>query len=378
MKCRKCALAISRFRQKLLVQHLKKVDFLRGVAIILVFLFHCHLVFFDPNNTQNNILQHFTIKNILLNLSPSSIGWTGVPLFFIISGFLIHLGFIKNESTFKVSTFFSKRFWRIYIPYWLTLVLFLAMQLFSGNGMAQAGRNDILSHVFTIYNFNDRYIYSINPSYWSLATEVQLYLIYPIMLYLRKLLGIKNCFLVICAISACSLILGMIFNNFGTSYIYKYSPIQLWFIWAAGAYYAEAIYGKNLRIFKNGSWAVFLALYLSLIASTLFNFTGNFSFWLAAAACLVLFDSVLNSRVINIEKTLPKIIIFTGLCSYSFYLIHQPFLPQLLNFFGSGSARSLRMLSILPAFILILLTSYLLYKLVELPSIRAGKTLRRG
>jgi len=160
--------------------------------------------------------------------------------------------------------------------------------------------------------------------------------------------------------------------------VYKYNPIQLWFIWAAGAYYAEAVYSKNLRIFKNGSWAVFLALYLSLIASTLFNFTGNFSFWLAAAACLVLFDCVLNSRVINIEKTLPKIIIFTGLCSYSFYLIHQPFLPQLLNFFGSGSARSLRMLSILPAFILILLTSYLLYKLVELPSIRAGKTLRRG
>ena len=368
---------IPRTGRKLLVQHLKKVDFLRGVAIILVFLFHCHLIFFDPNSSQNNILLHFTIKNMLLNLSPSSIGWTGVPLFFIISGFLIHLGFVKNESTFKVSTFFSKRFWRIYIPYWLTLTLFLVMQLFSGDGSVQAGRNDILFHIFTIYNFNDKYIYSINPSYWSLATEVQLYLIYPVMLLLRRLLGIKNCFLVICGISGCSLILGMIFNNFGTSYVYRYSPIQLWFIWAAGAYYAEAIYGKNLRIFKKVAWAVFLVLYLGLITSTQFHFTGNFSFWLATAACLVLFDGVLHSRVINIEKTLPKIIIFTGLCSYSFYLIHQPFLPQLLNFFGSGSASSLRMLSIVPAFILILLTSYLLYKLVELPSIRIGKILRR-
>ena len=364
--------------RKLLVQHLKKVDFLRGVAIILVFLFHCHLLFFDPNSSQNNILQHFTIKNILLNLSPSSIGWTGVPLFFIISGFLIHLGFTKNESTFKISTFFSKRFWRIYLPYWLTLVLFLAMQLFSGDGAAPTGRNDILFHVFTIYNFNDKYIYSINPSYWSLATEVQLYLIYPVMLLLRRLLGIRNCFLVICAISGCSLILGMIFNNFGTSYVYRYNPIQLWFIWAAGAYYAEAIYSKNLRILKKGSWVVLLALYLALIVSVQFHFTNNFSFYIATAACLVLFDGVLYSRVINIEKTLPKIVIFTGLCSYSFYLIHQPFLPQLLNFFGSGSASSLRMLSIVPAFVLILLTSYLLYKMVELPSIRLGKILRRG
>jgi peptidoglycan/LPS O-acetylase OafA/YrhL len=73
-----------------------------------------------------------------------------------------------------------------------------------------------------------------------------------------------------------------------------------------------------------------------------------------------------------------KAIIVIGLCSYSFYLIHQPYLKNLLDLLGSISGNNMfRILNVLPAFIITFLISYLLYRLVELPSIQLGARLRK-
>jgi len=358
-----------------LTHHLNKIDLLRGVAILLVFLFHCHLFFFDPDAVGNSgLVAHFSLKGLLIALSPSSVGWSGVPLFFIISGFLIHLGFVKKPEAFGLAAFFSKRFWRIYPPYWLTLLALILISFFSGHGV---GITNAVLHFFTLYNFSDRYMYGYNPSYWSLATEVQLYLLYPVLLFIRKKLGIANCFLVVCGISVTSLVLGIAFNNFGTSYAYLYNPFQLWFIWAAGAFYAEAVYAKQLRIFKKGGFGFFMLFYLVLIGCTLFKTTGYFTFFAATAAFITLFDWALHTPAIKVDRWPAKLMVALGLCSYSFYLIHQPYLDKMLIFFGGTLTSGLRLAAVLPVFAIIFILSYILYRVVEMPSIAFGKSLRK-
>ncbi|MDB5088615.1 MAG: hypothetical protein JWR09_2609 [Mucilaginibacter sp.] len=346
---------------------------------MLVFLFHCHLAFFGSNNTikSSTLWASFDLKKAFILFSPTALGWTGVPLFFIISGFLIHLGFLRNKVAFSASVFFSKRFWRIYPTYWLTLLLFIAIGIYIHAANAMPGFKDLFLHVLTIYNFNDNYIYTINPSYWSLAAEVQLYLLYPVFLLIRRKLGIKYCFFVVLAISIGTLLLGQIFHNFGTTVVYSKLPLQFWFIWAAGAYYAECYFSHGKPLIKKWNFAWVLLSYCVLTLFTCFSFTNYFAFYPATITWLLVFDWIISSDVINIESAPSKLLVLTGLSSYSFYLIHQPYLYQMLGWFGGWTTSPYRFMSIVPVFMFLLLVSYFMYRLVEFPSMRIGNFLRK-
>jgi peptidoglycan/LPS O-acetylase OafA/YrhL len=51
------------------------------------------------------------------------LGWVGVPIFFTVSGFCIHLSYQRSrENGFK--RFFTRRFFRIYPPYLLAVLFF--------------------------------------------------------------------------------------------------------------------------------------------------------------------------------------------------------------------------------------------------------------
>src|SRR5664279_3269563 len=84
------------------------LDHLRALAIIFVFLFHYGRLFPHPGWTN----------------SISQFGWTGVDLFFVLSGYLISSQlFEKMQEEKKLSfwEFFLKRFFRI-IPAYLVVV----------------------------------------------------------------------------------------------------------------------------------------------------------------------------------------------------------------------------------------------------------------
>ena len=363
-----------------LVHHLKKLDLLRGIAILMVFLFHCHLIFFGQSgpsaiSTGNNETKN-SLSQWIISCSPTAFGWVGVPLFLLISGFLIHLGFLKEGVKFRFRTFFSKRFWRIFIPYWFSLGAFIIAENFLNNNTASPKVTDIILHLLTLHNLNDHYFYSINPAYWSLAVEVQLYLLYPFFLLLRKWLGIRNCFVLLILLSVTLTIIGIGYNNFGTLYSYSKNTLGLWFIWAAGAWYAEAVYLPGKRLFPKYAMSFLLLSLFSLLISSFFTIVNNFAFHLATLVCVIFFDSLLNDNLFSENKLASKFLIFTGVSSYSLYLIHQPYLKLLLNLCGAQSGNRFRLLSVIPAFLITLVSAYLLYKTLELPAVRFGKRLR--
>ena len=136
----------------------KGLDGLRAIAVTIVMLFH------------------------FMNYGVLKLGWIGVDLFFVLSGFLITNILIKNlnsDNFFK--NFYSRRAIRIFPIYFLTVVPFLMIDLFFFNNFSIQH----LSYIFYFQNFTALqygYIPSLAHT-WSLAIEEQFYLFFPLLLY---------------------------------------------------------------------------------------------------------------------------------------------------------------------------------------------------
>jgi peptidoglycan/LPS O-acetylase OafA/YrhL len=148
------------------------LDGLRGIAIILVVLFH-NFGFFN----------HFVF------------GWLGVDLFFVLSGFLITnilLNAIGKEHYLR--NFYFKRILRIFPLYYSVLIvtIFLLPQIASLKSTFQYYINSQIWFWF----FLENWLFALTPlertnflnHFWSLAVEEQFYLVWPfIILFVRKL-----------------------------------------------------------------------------------------------------------------------------------------------------------------------------------------------
>lgn len=226
--------------------HNDRIDVLRALAIILVFLHHAQICLFPGYHitgyADDGTLALTGVRSALLNFSPAAFGYTGVHLFLIISGFLIHAGTLKLEAKglpFNGKTFFSKRFWRIYPPYLLALLFFcFAVQ---GSRYLLEGHKlwDLLSHALMVHNLSDSTFNSINPSFWSIALEVQLYLVYPLLLVLRRRMEIRTIFLLLVLLSLIMHWIPHLLALDGIGLAYDMSLPRYWFIWCAGAWLAE-------------------------------------------------------------------------------------------------------------------------------------------
>src|ERR1700682_1328604 len=115
-------------------------------------------------------------------------------LFFVISGFCIHLSRAKAQAESKPSVsfaaFWKRRFRRLYPPYLIALILYLAIAGFTTKfELTPFYIWDVLSHLFMIHNLDSHTVYSINGVFWTLAIEEQLYLAYFLLLFLRTRCG---------------------------------------------------------------------------------------------------------------------------------------------------------------------------------------------
>jgi peptidoglycan/LPS O-acetylase OafA/YrhL len=156
--------------------HVNSLDGIRGIAILLVLFFHCF---------EN--IPVFPVNYI------SELGWVGVDLFFVLSGFLI-TGILVDtkERENYLTSFFAKRALRIFPLYYLTLTLFfLALKI---PGLASINpvfdtrhyQSSIYYFTFTqnlFFAFNGWGVTDILNHFWSLAVEEQFYLIWPFVIY---------------------------------------------------------------------------------------------------------------------------------------------------------------------------------------------------
>jgi peptidoglycan/LPS O-acetylase OafA/YrhL len=161
-----------------------ELDGLRGVAILFVVVFHyISQEGATPTGTATHLLQRFVI-----------LGWSGVDLFFVLSGFLIG-GILMDAcaSTFYYRTFYARRFFRIIPIYYLWITVYIALVGFAGariqrlsnSGVAPPLGFPVYSYYLFLQNFRGSGFPGLAGAWlghlWSLAVEEQFYLIAPLV-----------------------------------------------------------------------------------------------------------------------------------------------------------------------------------------------------
>ncbi len=158
------------------------LDVLRTMAIVLVFFWH---------------YKRYNIPGWLSGIS--DFGWTGVDLFFVLSGYLIGtqlFKLIEEDQPISVSAFYLKRFFRIIPVYVVVLLLYLLIPAFSEKeGMAPLWKFLTFSMNFGL-DFQNAGAFS---HAWSLCIEEQFYLLFPIIVILLSKIKAGNKALLIVA-----------------------------------------------------------------------------------------------------------------------------------------------------------------------------------
>jgi peptidoglycan/LPS O-acetylase OafA/YrhL len=312
--------------------HIPRLDVLRAVAILLVFGFHYagNLIpaFTATATHASNSGFEGTIDSLVLHLMP--LGACGVPLFFVISGFCIHLSVLRRRGAFQAGDFYWRRFLRIYPAYFIALVIFSLLGLFKI--LNSLNLKMFLAHLFLVHNFFDYHVLmSINAAFWSLAVECQFYLLYPLVLLAPGKSGLKLWLfftILICILEQglCSVSPG--FTHFTQDQFCLGRTLGTWCDWILGACLAEA-YVKRERFFQRRVFWIVASSALFVVGHN-FPFIFEFRFLLDSFFCAVLLEIYLASSkpLARIERLLVPV----GLISYSIYLWHQPLIKPLWYF----------------------------------------------
>src|ERR1700712_4267348 len=143
------------------------LDHLRAFAITYVVFFHYK--FFGHPAWVNKI---------------GSFGWSGVDLFFVLSGFLISgqlFATIARGNKIWLTEFFIKRFFRIIPPFLVVVILYAAWPALREWGHL----SPIWKYLTFTLNFGfDLRKYGTFSHVWSLCVEEQFYLVLPLMFLL--------------------------------------------------------------------------------------------------------------------------------------------------------------------------------------------------
>ena len=153
---------------------LPQLDFLRAVAVLLVVGNHAAVC---PPET-NFYLNKFTA---VWNRG----GWTGVDLFFVLSGFLVS-GLLFNEykkrGDVDLKRFLLRRGFKIYPAFWLLIFVTLGVTIFSGEAV---WRTAFFDELLFVQNYRP----PVWEHDWSLAVEEHFYIFLTFLFFVFLLFG---------------------------------------------------------------------------------------------------------------------------------------------------------------------------------------------
>jgi peptidoglycan/LPS O-acetylase OafA/YrhL len=308
---------------------------LRGIVALLVCMYHLTEGFF----TEGSILRTIFSR-----------GYLGVEIFFVISGFVIPFTMFKSNYVHKDAGFFMlRRLIRLEPAYWCSIAL-----IFFGEYISTFFRfykdkvivfnwKDLLYHVLHLNDFLSKPW--LRGIYWSLAIEIQYYLlmalIFPYLIFRNK----KISYLLMLAFC-----LGRWLNWDHTVFYYGCHFVIGMLLFNA---YIEKISVKEL-------------VYSLIIVFALTYWCFDF-YHLSAVISGVLFIYHFDYLI--------KPIAFLGKISYSFYLIHIQIgwsvLDFLLRYYPDGNKIAFLIYSVLAA----VFVSYLFYLIIEKPSHKLARSI---
>ena len=160
------------------------LDGIRGFAAIFVMLHHVHAEL-SRQGDLSPLLERATCW--------LQIGHYPVAVFIVLSGFSLMLS-VLSSPTLQISGGFKQYLFRrarrilptYYIVLLATILLGFTWPAYRSSDPISwptgMGIGAILSHVALIHNLNSSWCFAVNPPTWSIATEFQIYLLFPTFL----------------------------------------------------------------------------------------------------------------------------------------------------------------------------------------------------
>jgi len=352
------------------------IELLRGVAILFVLVEHLPLNLF-PWGVPG--LQHLYAYFRF---------WSGVDLFFAISGFVIarsllpKLAACSDTVSFVNATivFWVRRAWRLLPSAWLWLMLILAAALlfnrtgafglFHANFMATvAGMLDVANfRMMMVYGHT---FYGASFPYWSLSLEEQFYLLLPFLV----LVSGRRLPIVLAVMVVAQLFLDR--QHLRLPNMIRSDALLLGVLialWTRHSTY-RLVEPAALKRSALGRWATLSVLIASLAAVSVTEpALIPFPFGVVAliSAVLVLIASYDQDYLMR-DGAIKRVLVWIGSRSYTLYLVHAPAYlatreiwsriePPGTNFGGTYTLRF-----VLTAVALMVTLTELNYRLVETP-----------
>ena len=273
--------------------------------------------------------------------------YAGIYLFFVISGFCIHLFWARakaagiHKPVINFFTFWKRRVRRLYPPYFAALALYLGYLAYK-TPVEVTGFYvwDVVLHLFMLHNLDPRTAYTINGAFWTLAIEEQLYLAYFLLLFLRIRYGWTITLLLCFSARIVWVILGRyLSHSHGIDIPLGEAAATNWFIWALGALSVEAALGIiRLPAWCYRSVAIALSLGCAMGLAEILPMVDQKG-WVHDIGWMVMHPAwgvgffILVNKAVQAEQNwrvtlsrVPHLITVLapiGLMSYSLYLIHS-------------------------------------------------------
>lgn len=294
---------------------LQYIDGLRGLAIVGVVGFH-------------------TFPNWLTS------GFTGVDIFFVISGYLLTSIILatSHNRDFSIKDFFLRRAKRIFPSLFLLFLISLFFgYIFLLDDEFYLLAKHIISTILLVpnYIFWQEINYFDNKSYtkpllhlWSLGVEFQTYIFLPILFIFIKKKNYKIV-TVLLSIILLSFILNIQIANYDQQFSFYSQITRFWqfLIGSLIAYYflvKKTSYIENFFLRNLLSILGLILIFLSFFYIPEKKFPGFFSLLPTLGTALILLsqdDTYLNKLILS-----NKFIVWIGLISFPLYLFHWPIL----------------------------------------------------
>jgi peptidoglycan/LPS O-acetylase OafA/YrhL len=353
---------------------IRELDGIRGLAILLILILH-YFVEITP-----------TKYALLFRLA-----WSGVDLFFVLSGFLI-AGILldaKNSASYY-RTFYLRRFYRIIPVYaiWLGIFVVAVLGIGSRGGPALTGVFNAGIPLWTYFLFLQNFAMAILGGFgsywmgitWSLAVEEQFYLVLPLLV--RRLTG-KGLLAGSVAVILVAPALRFVFHLSGSKPLVAYTLLPTradalaFGVLLALAYRHEKVW-HWLCTNRTSIYLVFLLLMLGIVAWTLLglDLTATIGFsWLAALYSTLMLLVLAKPGPLERRVFGGSPLVNLGTVAYAVYLFHSGVLHlfHYLAFRNTPIVNSpLTLMLTLLALFATLLLAQISWRFLEKPLIRRG------
>ncbi|MDR3616768.1 MAG: acyltransferase, partial [Candidatus Obscuribacterales bacterium] len=287
-----------------------ELDFVRGIAILAVMAFH----FFGLVD-----IPHYAAPFAYI----CSVGWAGVDLFFVLSGFLVG-GLLLSEFTRTGHVRFGRFFARRALKIWPSYYFYLFFQVI-------VRRHPISSFLVQNVTNLQNYLGTSLSHTWSLAVEEHFYIVLAglVALWMSHKISQKSFVRICIAICAAVLVLRIVLVALGlTKGIYGYTHTRLdsmvfgvvlaWLSFFDAPRFQAVLRGK-LKLLACVAVAMIVLLVFPVKSGIMLSVGFTLVYFGAGATILFLIGHAISFR----QTRVYRFVAWIGLYSYTIYLWHH-------------------------------------------------------